>query len=145
MRIQLMQSGAETEMAKILVVDDDMGCRRLTSKVLAIHGYSTISAANGREALQAMDQGDVDLVLLDLMMPDMDGLSFMQAMRKHSEWANVPVLVLSGIADLDVADKVKESGVQGYLVKSRYSIDELLMRVRQQLGNHPDAGRAHHN
>jgi two-component system response regulator MprA len=133
MRLELKQDGAEREMATILVVDDDMGCRRLTSKVLAIHGYSTVVAANGIEALQALDRENVDLILLDLMMPEMDGLSFINVMRQHSEWANVPVLVLSGIADLEVANKVKESGVQGYLVKSRYSIDELLRRVRQQL------------
>ena len=120
-------------MATILVVDDDMGCRRLTAKVLNIHGYTAISAANGLEALDALRREPVDMVLLDLMMPEMDGLTFMRAMRQYPQWAGVPVVVLSGVADFDFARKIKESGVQGYLVKSRYSIDELITQVRKHL------------
>ena len=88
------------------------------SRVLTI----TISAANGLEALAALDREEVDLVLLDLMMPEMDGLSFMHAMRQHPEWSNVPVLVLSGIADLDVANKVR-IGRSGLSRQSRYNIE----------------------
>jgi CheY-like chemotaxis protein len=123
----------EIEMTKILVVDDDQSCRKLTARVLSINGYSPVSAANGLEALDALRREQIDLVLLDLMMPGMDGLTFMHEMREHPEWGNVPVLVLSGVADLDFAEKAEESGVQGYLVKSRYSVEELLSKVRQHL------------
>jgi len=124
-------------MTKILVVDDDQGCRKLTAKVLSIYGYSPVSAANGLEALEALRREQIDLILLDLMMPVMDGLTFMHEMREHPQWADVPVLVLSGVADLEFATKVENSGVQGYLVKSRYSVEELLKKVRQQLARRP--------
>jgi CheY-like chemotaxis protein len=133
----------EPDMTKILVVDDDQSCRRLTAKVLSINGYSPVSAANGLEALDALRREPIDLVLLDLMMPEMDGLAFMSAMRKDPQWANVPVLVLSGVADLEFADKVEASGVQGYLVKSRFSVDELLRTVRRHLG--AGQGQTHAN
>jgi len=125
--------GADREMTKILVVDDDQSCRKLTAKLLSIYGYSPVSAANGLEALEALRREPIDLILLDLMMPEMDGMAFMHEMREHPQWANVPVLVLSGVADLDFANKAEASGVQGFLVKSRYSIDELLTKVRQHL------------
>ncbi|HWE01149.1 MAG TPA: response regulator [Tepidisphaeraceae bacterium] len=123
----------EPHMAKILVVDDDSGCRRLTSRILTAFGYASVLASNGVEALDVLRREDVDLILLDLMMPEMDGLTFMRVMRGEAKWANVPVLVLSGVADLEVANTVRETGVQGYLVKSRYSIDDLLGQVRRYI------------
>src|SRR5665213_2298020 len=127
----------ETKMAKILVVDDDLGCRRLTTRILSSFGYTSIMAGNGVEALDVLRHEDVDLILLDLMMPEMDGLSFMRVMRGESRWDGVPVLVLSGVADLEVANTVRETGVQGFLVKSRYTIDDLLMQVRRYVPEAP--------
>jgi CheY-like chemotaxis protein len=126
-----VEQGAE--MGKILVVDDDIGCRRLTAKVLSIYGFSAIPAANGLEALAALRREQIDMILLDLMMPEMDGISFVRAMRKDPRWASVPVLVISGVADFEFAKGIRESGVQGYLVKSRYSIDELIKQVRSHM------------
>lgn len=120
-------------MLNILVVDDDPGCRKLTSRVLKINGYGTTAAGNGLEALEVLRRETVDMILLDLMMPEMDGLEFIAAMRADLRWAQVPVLVLSGVADLELAKKVRQCGVQGYLVKSQYSIDELLGQVHRLL------------
>ena len=127
-----MERCSDTDMAAmmiILVVDDDPGCRKLTSRVLKVNGYGTVVACNGLEALEILKQQAVDMILLDLMMPEMDGLEFMAAMRAEGKWNQVPVLVLSGVADLEMAKKVRDTGVQGYLVKSQYSIDELLWQV----------------
>ena len=126
-------SGVVASMLKILVVDDDPGCRKLTSRVLKMNGYGTVVACNGLEALDVLRRETVNLILLDLMMPEMDGLQFISAMRAEARWAGVPVLVLSGVADLELARKVRETGVQGYLVKSQYSIDELLGQVHRFL------------
>lgn len=120
-------------MTTILVVDDDLGCRKLTSRILTLNGFGAVVASNGLEALEILRSGNVDLILLDLMMPEMDGLTFVRAMRKNPRWDQVPVVVLSGVADLEVANKVCESGVQGFLVKSRYTIEDLLGQVRQYL------------
>jgi CheY-like chemotaxis protein len=133
----------ESRMAKILVVDDDYGCRRLTSKILSSYGYGSVLASNGLEALDVLRQQDVDLILLDLMMPEMDGLAFMRVMRSEARWADVPVLVLSGVADLEVATTVRETGVQGYLVKSRYSIEDLMGQVRRYLP--PERHQSHNS
>ncbi|MDB5289760.1 MAG: response regulator DrrA [Phycisphaerales bacterium] len=121
-------------MATILVVDDDVGCLKLTARILSLHGYQAISAGNGVEALEAMRRGPVELVLLDLMMPVMDGLTFLKTMRAQQAWAGVPVIVLSGIADMEMGRKVRESGVETYLVKSRYTIEELLSEIERQIG-----------
>ena len=118
-------------MATILVVDDDPGCRKLTSRILSLHGHRPICAANGVEALGVLkENGPVDLVLLDLMMPVMDGFTFVNVVREDPAWAGLPVIVVSGIADNAITKRVQESGVQGYLIKSRYGIDDLLEQVR---------------
>ncbi|MDB5174459.1 MAG: response regulator receiver sensor signal transduction histidine kinase [Phycisphaerales bacterium] len=120
-------------MAKILVVDDDAECLKLTSRILTLSGYQAVRAENGLEALDAMRRGPVDLILLDLMMPVMDGLTFLKTIRAEQAWQMVPVIVLSGIADMEMGRRVRESGVETYLVKSRYTIDELLGEIKRQI------------
>lgn len=117
---------------KILVVDDDADLRRLMSLVLQMGGYDVISAADGVEALNKVRQEAPNLVLLDIMMPEMDGFETCRRLRKLPEGANIPVIMLSA-AD-QVADKVKglKVGANGYITKPADS-RELIARIEAQL------------
>src|SRR3954469_8334281 len=99
-------------MARILVVDDDADHCELVSKLLQKSGYETASAANGWEALIALDNGTFDLVLLDLMMPGMDGATFLNILRHDERRKNLPVLVVSALHPDQVADAVKRQDYQ---------------------------------
>ena len=89
-------------MALILVTDDSLFQRKIIASVLADEGYAFIEASNGREALFISEKKNPDLILLDLLMPDMDGYQFMEAAREKG--INVPVVVLTS----DIQDTTKE-------------------------------------
>ena len=109
---------------RVLVVDDDPDILDALSEILEVEGYRVQRARNGREALQRLEQGLPDLVLLDLMMPVMDGWEFA---RSLDPGARPPIIVLS--ADRNVSAKAKEIGALGWLAKP-FELSELLAAVR---------------
>jgi DNA-binding response OmpR family regulator len=111
---------------RILVVDDDHDILRIVTDNLALDGYRVQTAATGRQALSCFDAGDVSLVVLDLALPDMDGIQVCRAIRAKSE---VPIIMLT--ARDRVPDKVLglESGADDYLVKP-FDYLELAARIR---------------
>ncbi|RPH72374.1 MAG: response regulator [Myxococcaceae bacterium] len=109
---------------RVLVVDDDPDILDALAEILEVEGYDVQRARNGREALQRLEQGLPDLVLLDLMMPVMDGWEFA---RSLAPGARPPIIVLS--ADRNVSVKAKEIGAHGWLAKP-FELSELLAAVR---------------
>src|SRR5437667_5496192 len=116
--------------AHILVVDDDPRITDLLRRILAYEGYSVASAASGSEALNRSLERPPDLVVLDIMLPGLDGLEVAQRLRSAGD--NVPILVLT--ARDAVADRVKglEMGADDYLVKP-FAPEELIARVKALL------------
>lgn len=102
---------------KILIVDDDFDTLRLVGLMLERQGYSIVAAENGQQALQALGKEKPDLVLLDVMMPGMDGYEVARRIRKDSELGDIPIIMFT--AKTQVEDKVTglESGVDVYLTK----------------------------
>ncbi len=116
-------------MATILVVDDDPKIRSVLGRGLRFEGYTTYLAADGQEALQIARTSALDLVVLDVMLPGMDGLEVCRRLRRGS---SVPILMLT--ARDAVPDRIAglDSGADDYLVKP-FDFDELLARVRALL------------
>jgi len=117
-------------MNKIMVVDDDPNIRELVCALLRNGGFDASEAADGREALQRMMAVNPDLVIVDLMMPNMDGYELCRKLRQYYE--NLPVLMLTARAELPSKVKGFESGADDYLTKP-FEGDELLLRVRALL------------
>jgi two-component system OmpR family response regulator len=111
---------------RILIVDDDLEIRRLLVDYLARNGFEAIAARDGREMWQALERHAVDLIVLDLMLPDSDGLTLCRELRTRS---NLPVLMLT--ARGEEADRIVgiEMGADDYLVKP-FSPRELLARIK---------------
>ncbi|MCL4266914.1 MAG: response regulator [Anaerolineae bacterium] len=114
---------------RLLVVDDERAIRRFMQTALAAHGYHIIEAATGQEALTAVAQYRPDIVILDLGLPDMDGVEVTQRLR---EWTAVPIIILS-VRDQE-QDKIAalDAGADDYLTKP-FSVGELLARLRAAL------------
>lgn len=112
---------------RILVVEDERDLNRVITKRLEKEGYSVDSCFNGEDALDCMETGEFDAVILDIMMPKMDGLEVVRLMRSRQN--NTPVLFLT--AKDSVADRVRglDAGAEDYLVKP-FAFDELLARIR---------------
>ena len=115
-------------MFKILVVDDDKHTRMLLQAVLESSGYTVVTAKNGEDALEAMEREHIDLVVLDIMMPKMDGYEFTKTLRETDN--NLPILMVS--AKQLPADKHKGFlvGTDDYITKP---IDEMLLRIKALL------------
>ena len=117
-------------MFQILVVDDDRNTRMLLKAVLEAENYSVLTASDGVEALQVLDENHVDLVVLDVMMPNMDGYAFTNTLREGND--NLPILMIS--ARQLPADKKKGFlvGTDDYMTKP-IDEEEMLLRIRALL------------
>ena len=120
-------------MATVLVVDDQMELRTLFQRVLEHGGYTVVAAEGGIEAVRATESWTPDIVLLDMAMPQMDGLEFLRTVRRRPGWQNVPVIVLSGMLTAEQTTAVRELGVCDLLVKGQFTNRELRSRVAQHL------------
>ena len=126
------------DMYKILICDDETDIRNALNIYLSAQGYETVLCANGQEALDAVEQGDIGLVLLDIMMPVMDGITVLSKLRKTS---NVPVILLT--AKGEDTDKVLglDVGADDYITKP-FNPMEVLARVKSQLRRYLQLGAA---
>lgn len=117
---------------KILVVDDDASINELIKVNLELEGYKVIQAFNGTKGVALAKQELPALVILDVMMPEVDGFTVAQRIRKNTETSQTPILMLTALSQID--DKVKgfNIGVDDYLVKP-FEMEELLVRVRALL------------
>lgn len=107
----------ETGLATILVVENETSNRILIERVLSTRGYRCLSASNGREALDILDQEHVDLILTDLSMPVLDGYKATQLMRARPGLANVPIVAVTAFALNDEGEAAKQIGCTEYLTK----------------------------
>ncbi len=121
---------AAFEQRCILLVEDDVRNVFAITRVLEPHGAKLEIARNGREALAALERNhDIDLVLMDIMMPEMDGLEAMQAIRSQQRLANLPIIALTAKAMPDDRQRCLEAGANDYVTKP-IDIDKLLSLLR---------------
>ena len=118
-------AGADGAVLSVLVVEDDAAVRRLIATALAMHGYHVEVAATGEAAILEAASHGPDLVLLDLGLPDVDGIAVIKKLRS---WSNVPIIVIS--ARIEEADKIEalDTGADDYLTKP-FSLEELQARI----------------
>jgi CheY-like chemotaxis protein len=120
---------------KILLVEDS-DTTRLTHRVMIAKrtGYTVITVANGREALKLVESEKPDLVLMDVMMPGMDGLEVCRRLRKQEATANIPIVLLTFRVGEESISEGYASGCTAYL-KKPIATDELVSTLRQHLGD----------
>ena len=111
---------------RILIVEDEISIARFMSSVLEKEGYRVIRAVTGGEALSIIDSHCPDLVILDLGLPDMDGIDVIRQIRS---WSNMPIIVISARSDDNDKIQALDMGADDYLTKP-FSVEELLARLR---------------
>jgi len=122
---------------RVLLVEDDALQRERMLGWLAGPQWSVREATNGREALERLRQDRPDVILLDLMMPEMDGFAVVAALQKEAAWRDIPVVVITA-RDLDAKDRERlNSGVQTVLVKETFRAADLVGRIRRVVQGKP--------
>ncbi len=120
-------------MKTILVIDDDKMNLDRDEYILQQEGFNVVTAQSGIEGISAMCEGGIDLVLLDIDMPEINGIQTLKAIRAREEFSNIPVVFLTSIADFD---HVKEAGRLGAVdyVRKPFRKQDLVDRVNKILG-----------
>ncbi len=119
----------------VLLVEDDVATRALTRNILQKEGWKVSEAENGRAALECMERNRPSLIILDLMMPEMDGFEFANRVRQHPEWRLIPIVVLTA-KDLSGDERRRLAGsVETILQKASDSRETLLDQVRDLVAN----------
>jgi signal transduction histidine kinase/DNA-binding response OmpR family regulator len=133
LRKALSHYHSKPDVNSVLLVEDDIDTRTIMARTLEKAGWEVAIAGNGREALDILADLQPRLILLDLMMPVMDGFDFLTAMRTQQQWRQIPVIVLTA-KDLTQADEQRLSGmVDQVLAKGTYAREELFEHVRDAL------------
>src|SRR5258705_8841714 len=125
----------EAALARILVVEDEVDTSMVLGKFLTVAGHEVIPAANGWEALLVLDTTSVDLILLDVMMPGMDGVTFLQILRQAKKHKDMPVVLVTALEISDVARRTRPFGVTEILAKTQRLLDELMKTVDRIVGH----------
>jgi two-component system chemotaxis response regulator CheY len=116
----------------VLVVDDNESIRRGLARLLRCGGFNPVVAGDGIEALAMIDQGPLDLVLLDVSMPGMDGMTVLETLRASERYAMLPVVMYSAVEDENVKRRAARLGAD-FLRKGAASWDELESHIRAKL------------
>ena len=118
-------------MSTVLVVDDDPVSRRVLSHIISRLGHVVVSAENGRQALDRLEECSPDLVILDLAMPEMDGLTALKLTRADERYRDLPIIMLTGSGLDRDARAARDQGVNEFLTKPFRSQDltDLLQRL----------------
>ena len=112
-------------MAKILIVDDEQDASRAVGFYLEKCGHQSTCVANGQQALLQVLTDKPDVVLLDLFMPLMDGMSFLEVVRSYLRLESLPVVVVTGLEDDPKLDRMRELGIHGTLIKGKATVQEI--------------------
>lgn len=123
------------EKKKILVVEDETDARQIFQDILTDAGFDVKVAADGQEALKLMTENKFDLVLLDIIMPNMDGVQTLAEAKKFpGKYGDMKVVMLSNIGGDVAIDKAMKLGADGYMLKSETEPEDLISLVKNYLG-----------
>lgn len=117
-------------MKKILVVDDEIIIRKSCERALTPEGFEVVSVASGHEALEILEKGSFPVVLLDLKMPDMDGIEVLKKIT--TDWPGTRVIMITGYSTADTVEQVLNLGAYSH-IKKPFTPDALLASVRNAL------------
>lgn len=122
---------------KIVIVEDDIAMREIVVHKLSSNGFIVFEAEDGRKGIELITNEKPDIVLLDLMLPEVDGFEVLETIRKNPDTkvANTPIIVLSNLWSNKDILKTKSLHVQAYMVKAYFTTEEIMKKVNEVLAN----------
>ena len=121
-------------MKKILFIEDEAALQKTFGEVLEQEGYKMISAMDGEEGIRLVKSEKPDLILLDLIMPKLNGFEVLKNLKSDKTTEGVPVIVLTNLEGTGDVEKSLELGAMTYLVKANYTLEEVIKKIKQALG-----------
>jgi len=119
---------------KVLIVEDDRFLHNLLSRKLKEYGCKVFSAQDGEAALRETKKETPDLILLDIILPGVDGFEVLERLKADEKHKNIPVLILSNLGQEEDIKKGNELGADGFLIKANFTLDEIMSKVAEVVG-----------
>ena len=120
-------------MKKILIIEDDKFLRELITQKLFKEGYEVSEAVDGEEGLKKLKEEKPDLVLLDLILPGIDGFEVLARTREESTLSSIPVIILSNLGQKEDVEKGLKMGAVDYLIKAHFTPGEIIEKIKAAL------------
>lgn len=121
------------EKKKIILVEDDSFISDIYQVKLGKEGFEVLTAGNGLEAMKLLEKTTPDLILLDIVMPYMDGLEVLKKVKTEEKWKKIPVVLLSNLSEKEKIEEAMGIGADDYLIKSHFTPAEVLEKVNSVL------------
>ncbi|PIV14069.1 response regulator [bacterium (Candidatus Gribaldobacteria) CG03_land_8_20_14_0_80_36_40] len=121
-------------MKKILFIEDESALQKTFGDILKNKGYGVLKALDGESGLRSAKGERPDLILLDLILPKMDGFEVLKELKENEETKNIPVIILTNLEETEDIQKALELGATTYLVKSSYTLEEVVNKIEKALG-----------
>lgn len=118
---------------KILVIEDEATLQKALVEVLEQSGYDASSALDGERGLELAKQDLPDLILLDIILPKLDGFDVLKGLKGDQKTANIPVIILTNLGDVSSVQQALELGANSYLVKADFHLDDVIQKVGMAL------------
>ena len=120
---------------KILIVEDEAFQIKILGDIFTAEGFDVLKASDGEEGLNVALREHPDLILLDILLPKIDGITMLKELRKNSWGKNIPVVILTNLVEAEKAKEALEEGVYDFLIKANSGLDEILKKVKEKLAN----------
>jgi DNA-binding response OmpR family regulator len=115
---------------KILVIEDDKFLRKVISLKLDRNGFEVYEAIDGEKGIKKIAEKKPDLILLDLILPGMDGFEVLSKIKTNPDFAEIPIIIFSNLGQKDDIEKGLRMGANDYLVKAHFTPDEIISKIR---------------
>jgi len=120
-------------MEKILVIEDDKFLRDLLYKKLVEENFNVATALDGEEGLKKIQEENPNLVLLDLILPGINGFEVLKKAKENPATKDIPVIVLSNLGQKEDVERAIKLGAQDYLIKAHFTLEEIVEKIRKRL------------
>jgi DNA-binding response OmpR family regulator len=120
-------------MTKILIIEDDKFLRDLLSKKLQDEKFEIVTAIDGEEGIKKTDEEKPDMVLLDLILPSINGFEVLKKVKENPKTSAIPVIILSNLGQREDVERALSGGAKDYLIKANFTLDEILEKIKKYL------------
>ncbi len=127
------KSKEEKSKQKILIIEDEATLQKALQEVLTAEGYNTLSALDGLRGLEMAREENPELILLDIILPKMDGFEVLGALKSEEKTKSIPVIILTNLSDVSDIQKALDLGATTYLVKADFSLEDVIKKVKETL------------
>lgn len=132
-KVEKVFNQEKVEALKILAIEDDKFLRDLLKKKLKEAGYKILSEVDGEKGFMACKDQKPDLVLLDILLPEMNGFEVLQKIKQDQDIKDIPIIILSNLGEKEDIEKGLKLGAADYIVKSNFTLDEILLKIKNVL------------